>query len=71
MIPLSVTQVTYPRGPETLSDLAAETGAATVSVPEAVRGVDLVVVTIRHVEYPRYFQRAGLKRYGSELGIAC
>jgi 8-hydroxy-5-deazaflavin:NADPH oxidoreductase len=34
------------RGPETLSDLAAETGATAVSVPEAVRGVDLVVVTI-------------------------
>jgi 8-hydroxy-5-deazaflavin:NADPH oxidoreductase len=34
------------RGPETLSDLAAETGATPVSVPEAVRGVDLVVVTI-------------------------
>ena len=28
------------RGPETLSDLAAETGATAVSVPEAVRGVD-------------------------------
>ena len=28
------------RGPETLSDLAAETGATPVSVPEAVRGVD-------------------------------
>ena len=27
------------RGPETLSDLAAETGATAVSVPEAVRGV--------------------------------
>jgi hypothetical protein len=26
------------RGPETLSDLAAETGATAVSVPEAVRG---------------------------------
>ena len=34
------------RGPETLSNLAAETGATAVSVPEAVRGVDLVVVTI-------------------------
>ena len=34
------------RGPDTLSDLAAETGATAVSVPEAVRGVDLVVVTI-------------------------
>ena len=35
------------RGPETLSDLAAETGATAVSVPEAVRGVDLIVVTRR------------------------
>src|SRR6476619_243925 len=34
------------RGPETLSDLAAETGATAVSVTAAVRGVDLVVVTI-------------------------
>jgi predicted dinucleotide-binding enzyme len=34
------------RGPETLSDLVAETGATAVSVPEAVRSVDLVVVTI-------------------------
>ena len=41
------------RGPETLSDLAAETGATAVSVPEAVRGVDLVVVTT-----PRKISRA-------------
>ena len=41
------------RGPETLSNLAAETGATAVSVPEAVRGVDLVVVTI-----PRRISRA-------------
>lgn len=34
------------RGPETLADLAAKTGATAVSVPDAVRGVDLVVVTI-------------------------
>src|SRR5262245_58830903 len=34
------------RGPETLSDLAAETGATAVSLPEAVRGLDVVVVTI-------------------------
>src|SRR5262245_19310119 len=34
------------REPETLSDLASETGATAVSVPEAVRGVDLVIVTI-------------------------
>ena len=34
------------RGAETLSNLAAETGATAVSVPEAVRDVDLIVVTI-------------------------
>ena len=41
------------RGPETLSDLAAETGATAVSVPEAVRGVDLIVVTIPREEYSK------------------
>src|SRR5260221_14769220 len=40
------------RGPETLSDLAAETGASAVSVPEAVRGVDLIVVTIPQKNIP-------------------
>src|SRR5260370_10614160 len=40
------------RGPETLSDLAAETGATAVSVPEAVRGVDLIVVTIPQKNIP-------------------
>ena len=40
------------RGPETLSDLVAETGATAVSVPEAVRGVDLVVVTIPENNIP-------------------
>ena len=40
------------RGPETLSDLAAETGAIAVSVPEAVRGVDLIVVTIPEKNIP-------------------
>ncbi len=39
-------RVANSRGPETLSELAAETGAMAVSVREAVRGVDLVVVTI-------------------------
>ena len=34
------------RGPETLSDLAAETGAQPVTATEAVRGAELVVVTI-------------------------
>jgi 8-hydroxy-5-deazaflavin:NADPH oxidoreductase len=40
------------RGPETLADLAAETGVTAVSVPEAVRGVDLVVVTIPQKNVP-------------------
>src|SRR5258707_9528237 len=39
-------------GPETPSDLAAETGATAVSVPEAVRGVDLIVVTIPQKNIP-------------------
>src|ERR1044072_4325331 len=34
------------RGPETLADLAAETGAKAVSVQEAARSGDVVVVTI-------------------------
>jgi hypothetical protein len=34
------------RGPETLAGLAAETGATAVSVPEAVKDQDLVIVTI-------------------------
>lgn len=34
------------RGPETLSGLAAETGAKAVTVAEAARGADVVVVTI-------------------------
>jgi 8-hydroxy-5-deazaflavin:NADPH oxidoreductase len=40
------------RGPETLRDLAAETGATAVSVRDAVRGVDLVVVTIPEKNIP-------------------
>src|SRR5262245_22301920 len=44
--------VTNSRGPETLSDLADETGATAVSVPEAVRGVDLVIVTIPEKNIP-------------------
>jgi predicted dinucleotide-binding enzyme len=39
------------RGPETLAALAAETGARAVTVPEAARGKEVVIVTIpeRHV----------------------
>ncbi len=40
------------RGPETLGDLAAKTGATAVSVTEAVRDKDLVVVTIPEKNVP-------------------
>ncbi len=40
------------RGPETLADLAAETGAKAVSVHEAARGQELVVVTIPERSIP-------------------
>jgi hypothetical protein len=40
------------RGPETLSELAAETGATAVSVTEVVRRVDLIVVTIPQKNVP-------------------
>src|SRR5258708_24506357 len=40
------------RGPETLPDLAAEPAAPAVSVPEAVCGVDLIVVTIPQKNIP-------------------
>jgi len=40
------------RGPETLRDLAAETGANAVSVTEAARDKDLVIVTIPEKNVP-------------------
>ena len=40
------------RGPESLKALAAETGATPVSVRDAVKGVDLVVVTIQEKNVP-------------------
>jgi predicted dinucleotide-binding enzyme len=40
------------RGPESLKTLAAETGATAVAVRDAVRGVDLVVVTIPEKNVP-------------------
>lgn len=40
------------RGPETLADLAKETGAKAVSVAEVPRGRDLVVVTIPEGKVP-------------------
>lgn len=40
------------RGPETLKDLAAETGARAVTPREAARGKDLVIVTIPEKNIP-------------------
>lgn len=40
------------RGPETLADLAAETGAKAVSVAETIPGADIVVVTIPEKHVP-------------------
>ena len=40
------------RGPKTLSDLESETGATAVTVPDAVRGMDLVIVTIPEKNIP-------------------
>jgi 8-hydroxy-5-deazaflavin:NADPH oxidoreductase len=40
------------RGPETLASLVQETGAKAVSVAEAVRGKDLIVVTIPEKNIP-------------------
>src|SRR5258708_6332980 len=40
------------RGPDTLADLAAQVGATAVSVEDAAREVDLVVVTIPQKNVP-------------------
>ena len=40
------------RGPETLEDLEAESGASAVAAPDAARGKDLVVVTIPEARVP-------------------
>ena len=40
------------RGPETLTEVAVETGATAVPVPEAVREVGVVVVTIPEKAVP-------------------
>src|ERR1700710_1641937 len=42
----------HSRGPETLPDLARETGARAVTAAGATRGQDLVVVTIPQVRVP-------------------
>ena len=44
--------VSNSRGPETLADVARETGAAAVTSGEAARGRDLVIVTIPQVSVP-------------------
>ncbi|NUS97870.1 MAG: NAD(P)-binding domain-containing protein [Gemmatimonadaceae bacterium] len=41
------------RGPETLADLARESGAKAVTVEEAARGKDVVIVTIPEKNVPR------------------
>ena len=46
-------RVANSRGPDTLAALAAETGAAAVSVRDAVRRADLIVVTIPQKNIPR------------------
>jgi hypothetical protein len=40
------------RGPETLADLAAETGAKPVSVAKAARSGEVVIVTIPEKNIP-------------------
>ena len=40
------------RGPQSLSDLAGETGATPATVQQAVRGADLVIVTIPESKIP-------------------
>jgi len=46
-------RVANSRGPETLAALAAETGATPVTIRDAVRGADLIVVTIPEKNIPR------------------
>ena len=45
-------RVANSRGPETLADLAAETGATAVTVAEAAQGAQVVVVTIPQKNVP-------------------
>jgi 8-hydroxy-5-deazaflavin:NADPH oxidoreductase len=42
------------RGPETLRELAEETGATAATVEDAVRGAELVVITIPQKAVPRF-----------------
>lgn len=45
-------EVANSRGPETLRDLATETGAQAVTIRDAVRGKDVVIVTIPEKNIP-------------------
>ena len=51
-------QVANSRGPETLGDVAADTGATPVSSADVVHGKDLVVVTIEQYRVPELVEAA-------------
>ncbi len=51
-------QVANSRGPETLGDVAADTGATPVSSADVVQGKDLVVVTIEQYRVPELVEAA-------------
>jgi 8-hydroxy-5-deazaflavin:NADPH oxidoreductase len=51
-------EIANSRGPETLGDVAADTGATPVSSPDVVRGKDLVVVTIEQYRVPELVDAA-------------
>ena len=51
-------EIANSRGPETLQDVATDTGATPVSSREAVRGKDLVVVTIEQYRVPELAEAA-------------
>jgi 8-hydroxy-5-deazaflavin:NADPH oxidoreductase len=64
------------RGPDTLADLAAETGARAVTVSEAPEGAQLVIVTIPEKRIPElpdvglddsWRQQPGTPVYGTDL----
>jgi predicted dinucleotide-binding enzyme len=57
------------RGPETLSDLAAATGAKAVSVSEAARSGDVVVVTIPMKSIPKLPRDLFKRIFGSLVVI--
>jgi 8-hydroxy-5-deazaflavin:NADPH oxidoreductase len=51
-------EIANSRGPETLGDVAADTGATPVSSADVVRGKDLVVVTIEQFRVPELVDAA-------------